>query len=108
MERACHAAGFAPRFAHTADEASVHHALAAAGLGVGLLPALACSGADGVRYARATPAPPRRHVAALVRRGAGRRPAVAAVLDALRQAARVSRRPAPSHSAGAGTSGPRC
>jgi DNA-binding transcriptional LysR family regulator len=84
MDRACRAAGFAPRFVHTADEASVHHALAAAGLGVGLLPALACPGADGVRYARATPAPPRRHVSALVRRGAERRPAVAAVLDALR------------------------
>jgi DNA-binding transcriptional LysR family regulator len=89
MDHACRAAGFAPRFAHTADEASVHHALAAAGLGVGLLPALACPGAAGVRYARATPAPPRRHVAALVRRGAGRRPAVAAVLGALSAAARA-------------------
>jgi DNA-binding transcriptional LysR family regulator len=87
MEHACRAAGFAPRFVHTADEASVHHALAAAGLGVGLLPALACTGADGVRYARAVPPPPRRHVSALVRRGAGRRPAVAAALDALRHAA---------------------
>ena len=83
LDRACRAAGFAPRFAHTADEASVHHAIAAAGLGVGLLPALACRGAPGVRYARAVPEPPRRHVAALVRRGAERRPAVAAVLDAL-------------------------
>jgi DNA-binding transcriptional LysR family regulator len=86
MERACRAAGFVPRFVHTADEASVHHALAAAGIGIGLVPALACPGADGVRYARATPAPPRRHVSALVRRGAERRPAVAAVLDGLRRA----------------------
>jgi len=89
MERACRAAGFAPRFVHIADEASVHHALAAAGLGIGLLPALACPGADGVRYARATPAPPRRHVSALVRRGADRRPAVAAALEALARAART-------------------
>jgi DNA-binding transcriptional LysR family regulator len=89
MDRAGRAAGIVPRFAHTADEASVHQALAAAGLGVGLLPALACPGADGVRYARATPAPPRRHVSALVRRGAGRRPAVAAVLDALTRAAQA-------------------
>ena len=87
MEHACRAAGFAPRFVHTADEASVHHALAAAGVGIGLLPALACPGAEGVRYARAKPAPPRRHVSALVRRGAERRPAVAAVLDALRRCA---------------------
>ena len=90
LDRACRAAGFAPRFAHTADEASVHQAIAAAGLGVGLLPALACVGAPGVRYARAMPEPPRRHVAALVRRGAGRRPAVAAVLDALRARANVN------------------
>jgi DNA-binding transcriptional LysR family regulator len=89
LDRACRAAGFAPRFAHTADEASVHHAIAAAGLGVALLPALACRGAAGVRYARARPEPPRRHVAALVRRGAGRRPAVRAVLDALGAAARA-------------------
>ena len=87
MELACRAAGFEPRFAHTADEASVHHALAAAGLGVALVPALACHGFQGVRYAPAMPAPPRRHVSALSRRGADRRPAVAAVLDALRAAA---------------------
>jgi DNA-binding transcriptional LysR family regulator len=85
MEHACRAAGFAPQFVHTADEASVHQALAAAGLGIGLLPALACTSTDGVRYARAEPAPPRRHVSALVRRGAERRPAVAAALDALRR-----------------------
>ena len=76
LERACRSAGFEPRFAHVADEASVHHALVAAGLGVGLVPALACTGAEGVRYARAVPEPPRRHVSALVRRGADRRPAV--------------------------------
>jgi DNA-binding transcriptional LysR family regulator len=86
LERACRSAGFEPRFAHVADEASVHHALAAAGLGVGLVPALACTGAAGVRYARAVPEPPRRHVSALVRRGAGQRPAVAAVLEALARA----------------------
>ena len=92
MDRACRAAGFAPRFVHTADEASVHHALASAGLGVGLLPALACPVAAGVRYASAVPAPPRRHVSALVRRGAERRPAVAAALEALRRAADQARR----------------
>src|SRR5918997_2269282 len=83
LEHACRAAGFAPRVVHRADDATLHHALVAAGLGIGLLPALACAGAEGVRYARLEPAPPRRHVAALVRRGAKRRPAVAAALAAL-------------------------
>jgi hypothetical protein len=44
-----------------------------------------------VRFASATPAPPRRHVSALVRSGAARRPSLAAVLEALmRQAAVVA------------------
>ena len=85
LEHACRAAGFAPRLEHRADDMGLYQALAGAGLGVGLLPALACRGIPGVRFARATPAPPRRHVAALVRRGAGRRPALAATLDALRR-----------------------
>ena len=53
------------------------------GLGVGLLPALVCTDAEGVRYVEASPPPPARLVSALVRRGAARRPALAAVLEAL-------------------------
>src|SRR5918999_902176 len=87
LELACRRAGFAPRFEHRADDMGLYQALAGAGLGVGLLGALACREAEGVRYARATPSPPRRHVSALVRRGAGRRPALAATLDALRRSA---------------------
>src|SRR5918992_9459 len=83
LEHACRAAGFAPRIVHRADDATLHHALVAAGLGIGLLPALACSGAAGVHYARVEPAPPRRHVAALVRPGAHPRPAGAAAPAAL-------------------------
>jgi DNA-binding transcriptional LysR family regulator len=60
--------------------------LVAAGIGVGLLPALACTAAQGVRHAAGAPAPPARHVHALVRRGAARRPALAATLAALRAA----------------------
>lgn len=93
-EHACRAAGFTPRVVHRADDATLHQALVAAGLGIGLLPALACRGSAGVRYARVAPAPPSRHVLALVRRGAARRPALAAVLEALRgriSAARASR-----------------
>jgi DNA-binding transcriptional LysR family regulator len=87
VERACLAAGFAPRSDHRADEASVIGALAASGLAVGLIPALACSGAEGVRYLEVSPSPPARRVEALVRRGASRRPATAAVLAALREGA---------------------
>jgi DNA-binding transcriptional LysR family regulator len=83
LEQACRAAGFAPRVVHRADDADLHRSLAAAGLGIGLLPELACAGPEDVRYARATPEPPPRRVWALLRRGAARRPALAAVLDAL-------------------------
>ena len=84
VELACRSAGFAPRVAHRADDALLIHALVASGAGVALLPALACCGAEGVRYARAVPEPPSRHVWALARRGAERRPGVAAALEALR------------------------
>jgi DNA-binding transcriptional LysR family regulator len=83
VEQACRAAGFAPRIVHRADEATVIQALAASGLGVGFIPALACSGGS-VRYVEAVPTPPSRLVHALVRGGAARRPALAAVLRALR------------------------
>ena len=73
LERAFQAAGFTPRIVHRADEATVFQALAAAGLGVALLPALACSPAPGVHYARVVPEPPRRHITALLRRGSGAR-----------------------------------
>jgi DNA-binding transcriptional LysR family regulator len=98
LEHACRRAGFAPRIVHRADDATLHLALAAAGLGVGLLPAMACTPVAGVRYARVEPDSPRRQVWALVRRGAARRPGVAATLDALRtigveRAARDTPRP---------------
>jgi DNA-binding transcriptional LysR family regulator len=83
VERACRAAGFAPGVIHRADEAFLVQTLVASGLGIGLLPELACSGAEGVRYAEVDPPPPRRHVSALVRRGAMRRPALGAALSAL-------------------------
>jgi DNA-binding transcriptional LysR family regulator len=93
LELACRSADIAPRFMHRADEASVHVALVAAGRGVGLLPALACTPTPGVRFTAFAHAP-WRHVFALTRRGATRRPAVAAVLRALSNSARA--RPAGS------------
>jgi DNA-binding transcriptional LysR family regulator len=83
LDQACRAAGFDPRIVHRADDADLHRSLAAAGVGIGMLPELACAPAEAVHYARATPAPPPRRVWALLRRGAARRPALAAVLDAL-------------------------
>jgi DNA-binding transcriptional LysR family regulator len=83
IERACQAAGFTPAIVHRADEAMLIEELAAAGLGVGLLPSLARTDRDGLRYLRPAPVPPAREVFALVRRGAAQRPALAATLDAL-------------------------
>src|SRR3954447_21399209 len=82
VERVGRDAGFTPRIVHRADDATLHLALVEAGLGVGGLPALACPPGRDLRYVPL--AQPRRHVTALARRGAARRPAVAAVLQAMR------------------------
>ena len=96
LDGACRKAGFAPRIVHRADDARLLETLVESGLGIGLLPALARTGSDAVRFAPATPAPPHRHVSALVRSGAARRPSLAAVLEALmRQASLVARLPGP-------------
>jgi DNA-binding transcriptional LysR family regulator len=87
LERTCRSAGFSPRIVHRADDAALHRALVEAGLGIGLLPALACNGPERVRFASVAAASPRRHVSAFVRGGAARRPAVGAALDALRSEA---------------------
>lgn len=89
LDVACREAGFTPRIVHRADDARLMETLVESGLGVGLLPALARTGSDAVCFASATPAPPRRHVSALVRSGAARRPSLAAVLDALKRQAAV-------------------
>ena len=54
-------------------------------LGVALLPALACEPSERVRHLEVAPSPPRRHIHALTRRGATRRPALAAALSALHE-----------------------
>ena len=89
LDGACRKAGFTPRIVHRADDARLLETLVASGLGIGLLPALARTGSDAVRFAAVTPAPPRRHVSALVRSGAARRPSLAAVLEALMRQAPV-------------------
>jgi DNA-binding transcriptional LysR family regulator len=91
LDVGCGRAGFTPQIVHRADDARLIEALVESGLGVALLPRLACSGSEAVRFAETRPAPPRRQVTALVRRGAARRPSLAAVLDALmRQASLVA------------------
>jgi DNA-binding transcriptional LysR family regulator len=96
LDQSCRSAGFRPQVAHRADDALLFQALVAEGAGIGLLPALACTGASGVRFAEVTaPAPPRRHIDALTRRASARRPALAATLEALRGAAPRPARPAP-------------
>jgi DNA-binding transcriptional LysR family regulator len=82
LDTACAAAGFAPRVLHRADDARLIQTLVASRLGVALMPALACSPDDGVAYRTVAPAT-NRHVWALARRGATRRPALAAALHAL-------------------------
>jgi len=82
IERVGRAAGFTPRIVHRADDQTLHLALVEAGLGVGLLPALACPPDRNLRYVALEQ--PRRHLSALARRGAARRPAVAAALEAMR------------------------
>src|ERR671917_591483 len=91
LEDACRQAGLTPRIVHRADDARLIETLVEGGLGIALLPALARTGSEAVRFAEATPAPPRRHVTALVRSGAARRPSLAAVPEALlRQASLVA------------------
>jgi DNA-binding transcriptional LysR family regulator len=92
LEQACRAAGFAPRIAHRADDATLIHALVRSRLGVALLPTLACAPQPGVHVAETLPVPPRRAVHALVRRGAASRPALAATLQALRDQVDEARR----------------
>jgi DNA-binding transcriptional LysR family regulator len=87
LDQACRAAGFIPRIVHRADDAFLFHALVAAGLGIGLLPALACADCNGVQFVALRPAPPHRRVSALARRGTAERPAVRAALETLRRSA---------------------
>lgn len=88
VAQAARAAGFAPRIAHRADAAALQLELVAGGHGVALLPRLAAPRrVTGVRLAKLTEPSLRRHVHALTRRGATRRPAVAAALAALQRTA---------------------
>ena len=80
----CAAAGFAPAFRHRTLDFHTAMALAAAGLGVTLVPRLGQAAVPPGAIVRPLAQPaPARHVFAATRAGAAGRPAVAAVLDAL-------------------------
>ncbi|MGW3056846.1 LysR family transcriptional regulator [Streptomyces goshikiensis] len=86
---ACEAAGFVPEQAHSAAGWSAILALVEAGMGVALIPRMAAGRATGVAVRDLGRDRPVRHVIAATRRGADAAPAVARVLDALREAARL-------------------
>jgi len=87
--RSCHAAGFEPRVSFESDDYQTVQGLVAAGVGVGLIPRLALSAVRGDIHVRALhPQSPVRKVFAAARRGAPVTPAVATLLDALREVAR--------------------
>ena len=82
---ACQAAGYTPRIRHTADDFDAVLALVAAGQGVSLVPQLAAgSPPDGVTL---VPLEIRRRTSVAYRSGAARHPAIAAFVDAVRDAA---------------------
>ncbi len=83
--RACHAAGYAPRVRHHADDFTAVLALVAAGQGVALVPRLGARHAPaGVRLVSLSM---RRRTRVAYRRGAARHPAVAACVAAVRASA---------------------
>lgn len=87
--RSCHAAGFEPRVAFESDDYQTVQGLVAAGVGVALIPQLALSAVrPDIRIRALHPRSPVRQVFAATRRGAPVTPAVATMLDTLREASR--------------------
>jgi DNA-binding transcriptional LysR family regulator len=87
-ERACAAAGFAPRIAHTVDDYDLLLRMVAAGLGVGFVPELGLRfpSADGVARRAVGGMSLSRRIGALTRRALADSPRVRALLSVLRGA----------------------
>src|SRR4051794_27527296 len=84
LEDACAQVGFVPRISYRTNDFGVISAFVAAGLGIGLMPALATpSFGPGVALRPVADAHAARRLYAAVRAGTAERPAVAAVLDAI-------------------------
>ena len=92
--RSCHAAGFEPRVSFESDDYQTVQGLVAAGVGVALIPQLALSTvrAD-IRVRALDPHSPVRKVFAATPRAAAVTPAVATMLDVLREIARGAAEP---------------
>lgn len=87
--RSCHAAGFEPRVAFESDDYQTVQGLVAAGVGVALIPQLALSAVrPDIRVRALHPRSPVRGIFAATRRGAPVTPAVATILDTVREASR--------------------
>jgi DNA-binding transcriptional LysR family regulator len=87
--RSCHAAGFEPSVSFESDDYQTVQGLVAAGVGVALIPQLALSTVrDDIRIRALHPHSPIRRVFAATPRGAAVTPAVATMLDLLREVAR--------------------
>jgi DNA-binding transcriptional LysR family regulator len=87
--RSCHAAGFEPRVSFESDDYQTIQGLVAAGVGVALIPQLALSTVRADILVRPLdPQTPARRVFAATPRGAPATPAVATMLDVLREAGR--------------------
>ena len=89
LERACAAAGFAPRIRYRSNDYDVVRSFVRAGLGVAAVPRLAYLGRIGLRDIDVTGLHLRRHVEALTM--ADRHsPAVTGMVDALRASAQAT------------------
>jgi DNA-binding transcriptional LysR family regulator len=94
-ERACAAAGFAPRMTHSVDDYDLLLRMVSAGLGIGLVPELALGlpSARSVVVRRPGGTPLRRQIIALTRSALAASPAVRALLSELAGAAERSAGP---------------
>jgi DNA-binding transcriptional LysR family regulator len=87
--RSCHAAGFEPRVSFESDDYLTVQGLVAAEVGVALIPRLALSGArEDIVIRKLSPSNPVRRVFAATPRAAAVTPAVATMLDILREVSR--------------------
>jgi DNA-binding transcriptional LysR family regulator len=92
--RSCHAAGFEPSVSFESDDYQTVQGLVAAGVGVALIPQLALSTVrDDIVVRALDPESPARKVFAATPRSAAVTPAVATMLDVLREASRSTSSP---------------
>lgn len=88
--RSCHGAGFEPRVSFESDDYQTVQGLVAAGVGVALVPRLALSPSRAdILIRRLHPKSPVRRVFAATRRGSAATPAVATMVDVLRDLCRT-------------------